>query len=85
MRGMNPLNEVRFQLSPTGGHAGTRLGGSAEWIQYEWEPACCGEPMIFLGQIDSLDIPEAKLPDSALVYVLYCSKCFQTASQLQCC
>ena len=63
----------------------TKLGGTPEWIQVEWKPECCGKPMVFLGQIDSLDMPEAALPDSALVYVFFCSKCFDVAAQLQCC
>lgn len=80
---MAELPEVCFLLSATGDEAGTKLGGNADWIQVPCEPECCGQPMSFLGQLDSLDIPAANLPDSALVYVLYCPKCFNVAAQLQ--
>lgn len=65
--------------------AGTKLGGEPEWVQVAWEPECCGRPMMFLAQIDSLDIPQAELPDSSLVYVFFCPACFDVTSQLQCC
>lgn len=63
----------------------TKLGGLPQWIQNEWEPDCCGEAMTFLGQFDSLDIPKAELPDSAIVYVFFCRKRFDTANHMQCC
>ena len=77
--------EIRFKNAATGEAAGTRIGGEPEWIQAEWLPECCGSRMQFLAQIDSLDTPDAKLPDSALIYVFVCPKCFQTTCQLQCC
>jgi len=63
----------------------TKLGGKPDWIQTEWQPRHCGQPMTFLGQFDSLDIPQAGLPDSALVYVFFCAQCFAVDAQLQCC
>jgi hypothetical protein len=74
--------EIRFKNMATGENAGTRLGGEPEWMQEEWKPDCCGTRMQFLPQIDSLDIHAAKLPDSALVYVFVCTKCFETTCQL---
>ena len=84
---MKELPEIRLVVADTsaGQPAGTKLGGKPDWVQSEWQPACCGQPMTFLGQIDSLDINEAKLPDSALVYVFFCDQCFEVAAQLQCC
>ncbi|MBT5019773.1 MAG: hypothetical protein HON04_13640 [Planctomicrobium sp.] len=84
---MGTLPETRLVplTIPVGVPPATKLGGDPEWIQLEWKPECCGERMTFLGQIDSLDILEAHLPDSAIVYVFFCSKCFETESQLQCC
>jgi len=38
---------------------GSKLGGKPDWIQSEWQPEHCGQPMVFLGQFDSLDIPQA--------------------------
>jgi hypothetical protein len=84
---MAELPEIRLgpiQFDPYNPPA-TKLGGKPEWIQVEWKPECCGQPMTFLGQIDSLDIPAARLPDSSLVYVFYCSKCFDVDCQLQSC
>jgi uncharacterized protein YwqG len=84
---MAELPEVRLAPVPAGvkGSAGTKLGGKPQWIQAEWRPECCNQPMSFLGQIDSLDIPEAELPDSALVYVFFCPECFDVDCHLQCC
>jgi len=82
---MDSYPELRFKNAATGADVGTRIGGEPEWIQVEWQPECCGSRMQFLAQIDSLDIPEAKLPDSALIYVFVCTKCFDTTCQLQCC
>src|SRR4051812_23746070 len=72
-----------FNNFETAAEAGTKLGGTAEWIQVEWKQSCCGQPMWFLGQIDSLDVPAARLPDSSIVYVVYCPKCFSVAAQMQ--
>jgi hypothetical protein len=82
---MTSYPDVHFKNAATGKDAFTRIGGVPEWIQCEWLPECCGTRMQFLAQIDSLDIPEAELPDCALIYVFVCTKCFDTACQLQCC
>lgn len=84
---MAELPEIRLAVATAAdaGSVGTKLGGRPEWIQTEWEPQCCGQPMTFLAQVDTLDLPNTRFPDSALVYVFYCSKCFEVASQLQCC
>ena len=81
------LPEIKLtRAEPHAGEVlGTKLGGTPEWVQAEWKPACCGQAMTFLSQIDSLDLPDARLPDSALIYVYFCSKCFATTSQLQSC
>ena len=84
---MADLPEIRLTpiTSDSQKAVGTKLGGEPEWIQVEWRPECCGKPMVYLAQIDSLDIPQAKLPDSAIVYLFFCPKCFETTSQMQCC
>ena len=81
------FSEIRLVRAdrPSGESGSTKLGGAPDWIQVEWRPECCGRRMRFLGQFDSLDIPAAELPDAALVYIFFCSECFETASQLQCC
>ena len=60
------------------------LGGSATFIQADRTPSCCEHKMQLLAQLDSLDYPEAELPDSALVYVFVCPHCFVVDAQLQC-
>lgn len=79
------IEEIRLKNSETGKRVGTKIGGEPSWIQNEWKPECCGQRMLFLAQIDSLDIPEVDFPDSALVFVFVCTKCFETTSQMQCC
>ena len=37
-----------------------------------------------LAQLDGLDYPEAKLPDSSLIYVFVCRQCFEVSAELQC-
>ncbi len=84
---MNELPEYRLAVVPTTDAPITesKLGGKPTWIQVEWQPECCGTPMTFLGQIDSLDIQEANLPNSAIIYIFFCGKCFDVSAQLQCC
>jgi hypothetical protein len=82
---MLPEHKLVRADSDSGEPLGTKLGGTPDFIQAEWQPECCGEKMVFLGQLDSLDIPEAKLPDSAIVYVFYCRKCMRIAASMQCC
>ena len=62
----------------------TKLGGKPQWVQGDHTPECCGSRMVLLAQIDGLDFPEAKLPDSALVYTFLCPQCFGVSSELQC-
>jgi hypothetical protein len=76
--------KIQLKRADSGEVVGTHLGGEPQWLQGPWSPECCGVPMSFLGQIDTLDIP-ARFPDSAIVYVFVCGKCFQTDSQIQCC
>jgi hypothetical protein len=82
---MNELPEVR--LAPADGRdvsGDTKLGGRATFIQGDHTPDCCGQQMALLAQIDGLDYPEAELPDSALVYVFLCRKCFEVHAEMQC-
>lgn len=62
----------------------TKFGGKATFIQGDHTPECCGQKMTLLAQLDGLDYREADLPDSALVYVFLCQKCFEVSSELQC-
>jgi hypothetical protein len=83
---MNELPEVKLvPADGRGGSGGTKLGGEADFIQGDYTPDCCGKRMVLLAQLDGLDYPEARLPDSALVYVFLCKQCFGVHAELQCC
>jgi uncharacterized protein YwqG len=62
----------------------SQFGGSATFIQADRTPSCCDSKMQLLAQLDSLDYPEAQLPDSAFVYVFICPHCFDVEAQMQC-
>jgi len=62
-----------------------KIGGDPEWIQEPLKLECCGRPMTFYGQFDSVDIPGARLPDSGIIYVFVCFQCWSTEALLQCC
>ncbi|WP_152049227.1 hypothetical protein [Tautonia marina] len=76
-----------MKLVPADGRevsGGTQFGGKPTFIQGDYTPECCGHRMVLLAQLDGLDYPEARLPDSALVYVFLCPKCFDVSAELQC-
>ena len=82
---MEELPEVK--LVPTDGRevaGSTKLGGKPSFIQGDYTPTCCGQKMVLLAQVDGLDYPEAEMPDSALVYVILCRRCFDVSAELQC-
>jgi hypothetical protein len=61
----------------------TKFGGKPQFIQGDFTPDCCGQKMTLLAQLDGLDFPEAELPDSSLVYVWLCQKCFDVHGDIQ--
>jgi hypothetical protein len=81
---MTDLPEIKLTRAagPTTGE--TKFGGQPTFIQGDHTPECCGRRMTLLAQLDSLDYPEAELPDSALVYVFLCRQCFDVQAELQC-
>ncbi|MFO0850048.1 MAG: hypothetical protein U0871_16060 [Gemmataceae bacterium] len=82
---MADLPEVK--LIPADGRSATgdtKFGGRATFIQGDFTPDCCGKRMALLAQLDGLDYPEAELPDCALIYVYFCSQCFDVHAELQC-
>lgn len=82
---MDELPEVKLVAANGRGSSGeTKFGGKPTWIQGDYTPECCDQKMVLLAQLDGLDYREAELPDSALVYVFLCPKCFDVSAQLQC-
>lgn len=82
---MDEFPEVK--LVPADGRevsGATQFGGKATFIQGDHTPECCGRKMTLLAQLDGLDYPEAKLPDSSLVYLFLCQQCFDVHAELQC-
>ena len=100
---------IRFELVPEGDHAyppgrenlglRSKLGGDPNWVQGDDTPACpqCGEPMSFVGQIDSIEHKEDHNPhrqeyreqdfmfgDVGVIYVFFCFDCSETKSVFQC-
>jgi hypothetical protein len=61
----------------------TKFGGKPQFIQGDYTPDCCDQKMILLAQLDGLDYKEAELPDSSLVYVWLCQKCFDVRAEIQ--
>ena len=82
---MDALPEIKLVAADGREQSGdTKLGGQATFIQGDHTPECCGRRMALLAQLDGLDYPEAKLPDSSLVYVFMCRQCFEVSAELQC-
>ena len=82
---MAELPEIKITFSDGRETSGaTHLGGKATFIQGDHTPDCCGQRMTLLAQLDGLDYPEAELPDTALVYVFLCQRCFSVYAEMQC-
>lgn len=77
----------------------SKLGGEPDWVQGNETPACpkCGEPMSFVGQIDSMEHKEDHNPhrqdprerdfmfgDVGVIYVFFCFECLTSQSVFQC-
>jgi uncharacterized protein YwqG len=77
----------------------SKFGGNPDWDQNNETPKCsaCGEPMSFVGQIDSIEHNEDHNPhqkdygkqdymfgDVGLIYVFFCFECLETQSVFQC-
>jgi hypothetical protein len=100
---------IRFERVPEGERAyppgrenlglRSKLGGEPDWVQGNDTPACpeCGEPMSFVGQIDSIEHKEDHNPhrqehreqdfmfgDVGIIYVFFCFDCLASQSVFQC-
>ena len=80
----------------------TKLGGEPDWIQGDDTPVCasCGEAMIFVAQIDSIEQDNEHNPlgrdglgradyeymfgDVGMIYVFFCFDCCRSACVDQC-
>lgn len=59
-----------------------KVGGEPDWLQAPEVPVCCGEPMFFYGQLDSLG-GEYTIADMGRLYVFLCRSCSSSRSILQ--
>jgi hypothetical protein len=100
---------IRFERVPEGEHAyppgrenlglRSKLGGEPGWVQGNETPACskCGEPMSFVGQIDSIEHKGGHNPhgqehyeqdfmfgDVGVIYIFFCFDCLTSQSVFQC-
>lgn len=64
------------------GKSNFKLGGEPDWIQSPQVPVCCGEPMLFYGQLDSLGGQHC-VGDMGMLYVFFCRSCCTPAAILQ--
>ena len=73
---------VGFKYNPEAGSE-SKIGGEPDFIQrdYEW-PICCGDKMVFYGQIDSVG-DNFSLGDCGIVHVFVCFDCFNSYSFIQ--
>jgi len=59
-----------------------KVGGEPDWRQAPAVPVCCGQPMLFYGQLDSLG-GDYIIGDVGLLYVFLCRLCCSSRSILQ--
>ena len=79
----------------------SKLGGKPDWDQTDETPNCpdCGEAMIFVAQIDSIEHESEDNPhsidalskdqqymfgDVGMLYLFFCENCLQPAAVFQC-
>jgi uncharacterized protein YwqG len=79
----------------------SKLGGEPDWVQGDETPVCsgCGQPLSFVGQIDSIEHDESHNPhavdclsdeqeymfgDVGMFYIFFCFDCMETKSVFQC-
>src|SRR3972149_2910890 len=99
---------VKFERVPSSQHAypagsdnlglRSKLGGTPDWDQNDETPECpaSGEPLTFVGQIDSIERNEDHNPhrqdyckqdymfgDVGIIYVFFCFECLETQSVFQ--
>jgi nucleoid DNA-binding protein len=60
-----------------------KLGGEPDWIQAAEVPICCGDAMLFYGQLDSLNSGEYCIGDMGMLYVFFCRSCSNSRSIVQ--
>ncbi|MHB8902429.1 MAG: HU family DNA-binding protein [Thermoguttaceae bacterium] len=59
------------------------VGGEPDWLQAAEVPVCCGQTMLFYGQLDSLNNREYSIGDMGMLYVFYCRSCSSSRSIMQ--
>jgi len=90
-----PEGERAYPPGPNNLGLRSKLGGEPDWVQLDDTPTCpkCGEPMQFVGQIDSMENngPHKRdreqrfmFGDVGMIYVFYCFDCTESQSIVQC-
>jgi len=94
-----PEGERNYPPYPENLGLRSKLGGGPDWDQGDETPTCpkCGEPMSFVGQIDSIDNNKDLNPrrqkhrelafmfgDVGMIYVFFCFDCCESKSVFQC-
>lgn len=94
-----PSGESAIPLNYPNAGLKTKLGGDPNWVQGDERPECrcCGQPMTFVAQIDSIEHREnnnlhGKSPpdrewmfgDVGMIYVFFCFGCLATRGVFQC-
>ena len=59
-----------------------KVGGEPDWLQAPEVPVCCGTPMLFYGQLDSLG-GEYCIGDMGMLYIFFCQSCCSSRSIMQ--
>lgn len=59
-----------------------RLGGEPDWIQVDRTPQCCGRPMVFVAQLDNMDV--MNFGDGGDGYAFLCAECGAAKFLWQC-
>jgi len=60
-----------------------KIGGTPDWLQAPTVPICCGDAMLFYGQLDSLNNGDYCNGDMGRLYVFVCRQCCNSRSILQ--
>jgi len=61
-----------------------KVGGEPDWLQAAEVPVCCGDAMLFYGQLDSLSGGDYSIGDMGRLYVFLCQSCSRSRSIMQC-
>jgi hypothetical protein len=83
--GPTRIREIRLVAADGAGVdvGDTKIGGKPSWVGDAMPPVCCGKSMLFLGQIDSLGVSDARLPAGSMFLVFVCPSCYRNLSIME--